>query len=217
MTSDKRVALSQLRNRLRNGTLESPTVYLALGQYVRQKVGDRRGEYGAATLEKLGAELRQEFPGVFHQRELAPILQSAIRLTNGFTQAEIQQIETRRGADGRYRLSVSHLNYVVSKCRSARERNRWINRCIDERWSARDLYSALKQQFAVESNGGRFLPSPVAAVERLESAVAAFERLLARSANSVVGTDPRTKTTANLRTRIDGCIARIKHIRQKCT
>jgi hypothetical protein len=212
MTDAQKASLRSLRQCLKTSSLDDPLVYHALGTYVLSCTGDQRGQYGKQTLNALGQHLREQLPRAFPDGDLAPQLQAAVRLTKAFSEQELRSHVRRRGDHGSFRLSVSHLGYVASACKTREVRERWIQRCIQRRWSARQLHAELKQAFPGRSHGGRLLSSPRVGLSAVDRALAALERFTSHSSGQQALAALSKAEKQEIQQSISGCAKRLQQV-----
>ncbi len=162
--------LRNLRGVSAKHSLRTLTGFWALGQYVRDRLGTERAQYGAAELAALGKELRREIPDWGLPENAVPLLQAARRVARAFTADDIAEYEqpTQKG----YRLCVQHLRVVAM----ANNAKKLLRQCRQQRWSVRELQAALAQSRPPRSQGGRRLSSAASGVRTLLKTAASLRR-----------------------------------------
>ncbi len=139
--AELRSLIANSRQRLAGAVnAELTRLYWAVGERLRTEVlGGERAEYGARLIDRLGAQLADEFGRSFEPKNLRRMLQFA----EVFPQPEIVVTLSRQ-------LSWSHL-LAVLPLKTEPARDFYLQQAVSEQWSVRELRRQIERK-AFERN-----------------------------------------------------------------
>ncbi len=185
-------AITNLQKRLKRVQLRSLLAFHAIGEFVIAELPPRedknrpRSPYDENRLKELAKKLQSKLPelrDVIPEARGAYFLQAAQRTASAFSRAQLQELINRE-SNG-YRLGRTHVLYLSSP--KIKDRTAWVERCFDERLSARELAlqlqcGDLKRQDVAMTTGGRIVKSPEAGFRSTLAALASIEKYFVHNA-----------------------------------